>query len=393
MSNVYLKWLLALLVLAFLAGLFLRFTRKIPTYSPPIGRPSPDAGMLDRDIAQQMQAVLDEQVNRLNLPGLQAYVRLPAGAAWSGASGTVDLKRKTQLQDDHILRVGSVTKPFTAVLILKLVEAGQLSLDDRLSQWFPDFPGADQITIRQLLNHSSGIADVLEFPAILGKTIIPWISWKPSELVQIVAGAKLHFTPGSAFHYSNTNYILLGLIAEQVTGQPVVRLLREEILDPLNLTNTFFVPYESAPDRLVRGYDRDLTHIPGLFDIGKNNTSWATSAFTSGALASTAADLGNFFSVLSAGELLGPATMDLMTTFISAPNPGFEPQKGSGLGLVRLVIDGQELYGHPGEFMGSSSLAVYSPAQNYIIVVTSNLSFPDLVSVVSDLQKIVRNSL
>jgi D-alanyl-D-alanine carboxypeptidase len=189
------------------------------------------------------------------------------------------------------------------------------------------------------------------------------------------------------------NYILLGLIAEQISGKTAVQLLRENILEPLKLQNTYFIPYEPTPEKLVRGFDRDLTHMPGLFEIGQGNTSWATSAFTSGALASTANDLGVFLENLSAGTLLSPALMREMTTFIEAPNPGFTEQKGYGLGLVQLTIDGQELFGHPGEFMGSTAQAVYSPSQNYIIVVTSNLSYPNLIDVISDLQKLVRKNL
>jgi D-alanyl-D-alanine carboxypeptidase len=108
----------------------------------------------------------------MRVPGLQAFVRRSDGRTWSGTSGTTDLARRVALRSDDILRVGSVTKTFTAVLILKLVEEGVLSLDDSLAKWFPNFPNAEAITVRQLLNHSSGIPEFLDSPGVLMKSIL-----------------------------------------------------------------------------------------------------------------------------------------------------------------------------------------------------------------------------
>ena len=146
------------------------------------------------------------------------------------------------------------------------------------------------------------------------KSIIPSTYWKRDELLKLIAQDQLLFAPGARFEYSNSNFILLGFLIEDVTGKPVLQLLHEQILDPLNLKNTYFIPYEPAPARLVTGYDRDLTKFPGMLDIGPANTSWATLAFTSGAIASTADDLGVFFDNLFAGKLLSPAMMEEMKT-------------------------------------------------------------------------------
>jgi D-alanyl-D-alanine carboxypeptidase len=258
------------------------------------------------------------------------------------------------MQRDDILRVGSVTKTFTAIIILKLAEDVSLGLDDPIVKWFPDFPYAKEITIRHLLYHTSGIPDII--PKVLMKSIIPSTYWNPEELVDIVAQNETSFKPRGTFEYSNTNYILLGLIAEKVSGKPFV----QQLLDPLNLKHAYFIPYEQAPVNLVPGLDRDLSSFPGMLDISKDNTSWATAAFASDALASTADDLGVFFELLFAGALLLPSTMSEMSTFVSASNPGFSEQNGYGLGLMRLEVDGQELVGHVGEVMGSTAVAMYS---------------------------------
>jgi D-alanyl-D-alanine carboxypeptidase len=191
-----------------------RLTRNVSPFHPPVGRQFSQWGTLEPETAAQLQSILDEDVNLLKVPGLQAFVRTPDGKTWSGTSGTTDLARKNLLQRDHILRVGSVTKTFTAVLILKLAEEGYLSLDDPLAGWFPQYTNAGGVTVRQLLNHSSGIPEILESPNLLIKSIIPWTYWKPQELVDIAAKGKPYFTPGNDWHYSTSNYILLGTLCD-----------------------------------------------------------------------------------------------------------------------------------------------------------------------------------
>jgi len=366
----------------------LQFTRRVKPYVPPADRQISAWGSLDDGTAQRLQAALDEEVNLQKVPGLQAFVRMADGSTWSGVSGTTDLARKDPMQPEDVLRIGSTTKTFTAVLVLKLVEDGRLSLDDPLSNWFPAIPDAEAITVRDLLSHSSGIPEIIQRG--LMKSVIPSTYWTRDQLLQLISQDKPLFTPGSQFSYSNSNYILLGFIVEEITGKPILQLLHEQILDPLNLKNTYFIPYEPARARLVTGFDRDLAKIPGMLEITPGNTSWATLAFTSGAMASNADDLGVFFDNLFEGKLLLSSTMEEMTTFLPATNPGLDAQTGSGLGLMRFEVDGQELIGHVGEFMGSSSIAMYAPDKGYTIIVTSNLSNPDLTSVLADLQAIIK---
>lgn len=361
-----------------------RLTRGVPPFTPPTDRALTAWGTMDEATAHNLQAILDNEVNAQKTLGFQVYIRTPDGKTWSGTSGTTDLARKIPMQRNDVIRIGSTTKTFTAVLVLKLVEEGQLNLDDPLAKWFPDIPEAETITVKHLLNHSSGLAEII--PKGMMKSIISSTYWKRDELLQLIAQDKPAFEPGSAFAYSNSNYILLGYIVEDVTGKTIVQRLHEQIIDPLNLEHTFFIPYEPAPANLVTGYDRDLAHFPGLLDIQPDNVSWATLAFTSGALASTAEDVGIFFDALFTNELLDQVSLDEMTTFIPAENPGFEVQTGSGLGLMRLEIDGHELYGHVGQFMGSESIAMYEPTQNYLIVIASNLSNLEMAEVLAKLQ-------
>jgi D-alanyl-D-alanine carboxypeptidase len=221
---------IAILIVLVIAGLSIPLlTRSVPPYTPPSNREIKDWGTVDQTTAETLQAILDEEVNTLKVPGIQAYVRTPDGLTWSGTSGTTDLQRHQPMQQEDILRIGSVTKTFTAVVILKQVEAGQLSLDDHLSRWFPGIPGAESITVRNLLNHTSGIEDII--PKGMMKSIIPSTVWQEDELLKLIAGGKPGFTPGSQWAYSNSNYILLGMIAEKVTGKSMLQLYHEEIID------------------------------------------------------------------------------------------------------------------------------------------------------------------
>jgi D-alanyl-D-alanine carboxypeptidase len=368
--------------------LVMRLTRSVPPFEPGRHPPAGTWGSLDPETALKLQAILDENVNMLKVPGLQAFVRTATGQTWSGFSGTVDLRRKQPFQRDHVIRTGSVTKTFTAVLVLKLSETGKVNLDEPIIKWFPNLPSAEKITVRHLLDHSSGIPEII--PKVMLKSIFSSTYWEPDELLDLISQDEPAFEPGSQFDYSNSNYILLGLILELESGEPVTQLLHEQILDPLKLKHTFFIPYEPAPDNLVPGYDRDLSKFPGMLDTRVKNTSWATAAFTSGALASTADDLGIFYENLFAGTILNPSSILEMTTFIPASNPGFPEQNGSGLGLMRLIVNGEELIGHVGQFMGSTAIAMFSPAQNDIVVITCNLSNPNLLKTLAEFKAVVK---
>ena len=142
------KLVAGVLLVIFAIMVVWRLTRSVSPYIPPKSRDFSSAVTVDITTSQRLQTILDQDLNQLKIPGMQAYIRTADGKTWSSASGTTDLGRKHTLQPDHILRVWSVTKTFTAVIILKLVEEGYLSLDDPLARWYPDFPNAERITIR-----------------------------------------------------------------------------------------------------------------------------------------------------------------------------------------------------------------------------------------------------
>lgn len=357
--------------------------RRVRLYQPLADPDLSGWGTIDRETAISLQSALDANVNRLKLPGLQASIQTADGLTWSGVSGTTDPERRIPLSRKHIIRVGSVTKTFTAVLILQLVERSELSLQDPLSKWFPSFPNARDITIRDLLTHRSGVYEILRSPAVLGSLLLPQKRWQPNELVEIAA----QHGPGTQgeYSYSNTNYILLGLIAEKITGQDVATLYRQRIFEPLHLSDTYFVPYETTPQRLISSYDRDLIPLPGLYELKPDSVSVATAAYTSGAMVSTADDLRSFYSALFSGELISPAMQQEMKLFFPASDPGTPQLTGYGLGIFRLTIDHEDVWASLGEFVGSMTMVSYSPSEHEFVAIIGNLSLYDYINVWKDL--------
>jgi len=350
---------------------------------PPAGAPNgpwSDVGTGDLD------SLLSRAAKQYGVPAMQATVRWADGTMWRGSSG-ITARADRGSRDDAVFRVGSLTKLFTSVLVLQLVDAGAISLDDPLSRWFPGVPEADRISVRMLLAHRSGVPEVLRSPWVQVRTSVGDKAWRPDDLITIAARRRRTGEPDARFAYSNTNYILLGRIAERVTGQPVAVLLRERITAPLGLARTRILPDTAPPAGLLTGYDRDMIPWPGYYRLRPGARSWATVAFTAGAMVSTADELARFVEALAAGRLVSPDVRKEMLTFHAAPMSATPAQRGYGLGVEQLDLGAVESWGHVGSFIGFTAAAVHVPSRGITIAVTGNLSTFDVLKVVSALEQ------
>jgi D-alanyl-D-alanine carboxypeptidase len=273
---------------------------------------------------------------------------------WTGASGVADVRTGRPIRASDRFRVASVTKPFVATVVLQLVAEGRLSLQDSVERWLPGMlPYGDQITVRQLLNHTGGVPDYTLLPIIELYSGNRSRSWRPQELVALVADRPPDFAAGTSWSYSNTGYVLAGLIVERVTGNRLGRELERRIFRPLGLRDTSFPtnhPFLGGPHS--RGYslqlDDQLNPIEGtLFDITVYNPSLAWSA---GAIVSDVDDLARFFRALLGGRLL-PAELlaDMKTPIEIVPGVGY------GLGLIVSDSPCGRLFGHDGGIPGYSN--------------------------------------
>lgn len=289
-------------------------------------------------------------------------------AAWFGASGT-NLKTNTPIEPRDRFQIGSITKTFVATTVLQLVEAGKLRLEDTLNQRLPQEVASlipkGEITIRQLLNHTSGIPDYLRI--LLNDGVNLFREWQPAELVELIAGQSLHFTPGSSWQYSNTNYILLGMIVENVTGDAIANQIRTRILEPLDLDNTFVADTEAVPGGFVSGY-WDINEDGKLDDTSFISLSLVG---TAGGMVSNTEDLVDFSQALFAGDLLAPASLDQMLTFVDTVNS--RSFSGYGLGVARLNTPDELIYGHSGLTLGYRANMWYVPEDELVYVDLQNV--------------------
>lgn len=304
-------------------------------------------------------------------PGLSVAVRLANGELWTGVSGSASLQPERPVTPDTVFAVASVTKTFVTALILQLSDEGALLLDDRLARYLPDFPRARQITIRQLLSHTSGVYNYFESPRYLREVFAdPGRRWSFQEILGFV-GAP-YCAPGRCFHYSNTNFVLLGRVAEEASGSPVATEIKRRFIDPLSLTNTVFQPDQRTPADRAHGY---LSQRGGGFvDHTRSSRviphlSAVTVAWAAAAMASTPSDLARWASALYGGQVLSPASTALMLTF--------RPVDDYGLGTRVRDFGPRQAVGHLGGIRGFSTAMWHFPAEGFTVVVCENLGMVD----------------
>ena len=330
--------------------------------APPATRASPDPAALQR----QLDGVVET-----GAPGVVALVR-SGPQTWQGASGLGDLGAKRPARAGDRFRIGSVTKSFVATVALQLVGEGKLGLDDHLERWLPGLvPNGDDITVRQLLNHTSGLYDYTDdLPE-------PPRPFQPRQLVAIATGHRPLFAAGKRFSYSNTNYILVGLVIQRVTGQRLATQLQQRIVGPLSLGDTEFPATEQAiASPYIHGYaprDKDWRVADGpagLVDVTEMDPSWAWAA---GAMVSTTADLARFYKALLGGRLLDPEQLQAMQTTVDASQQfGHGVRYGLGLTLLRPGC-ATELWGHGGALAGYRTTAFSTKDADRQLVATTNL--------------------
>ncbi|WJV45391.1 serine hydrolase domain-containing protein [Streptomyces flavofungini] len=313
-------------------------------------------------------------------PGVTARVT-DADGVWKAAAGLGDIERGTPRGERDHYRVGSITKTFVATVVLQLEAEGKLDLDDTVGSWLPGVVegnghDGDRVTIRRLLNHSSGIYDVNADPEYARKIFSTdflqhrYDTWTPAQMIAMAMRHAPHNQPGEGVLYSKTNYLLAGLIIEKATGRPYGDEIRRRVINPLRLRGTR-VPGTSPtlPRPSSRAYDL-LSGAPGgtLHDTTELNPSYAGAA---GEMISNGADLNRFYTALLTGKLLPKRQLDAMKTTI--PVHPDVPRIRFGLGLVSYRLScGVTVWGHTGSAPGSSSVAVTSADGRHTLAANAN---------------------
>jgi D-alanyl-D-alanine carboxypeptidase len=311
-----------------------------------------------------MASAVQAEMQQAGYPGMLVGVWTQGQGRFVATPGVADTATGRPLEPRDAARVGSVTKTFTATVVLQLVEEGKIGLNDPVKRYLDRVPRGSKVTIRMLLNHTSGIPSFP--PGVVNASIEqPHRHWRPNQLIFRGLRQKRLAPPGRQWHYSNVNYVILGTIAEQVTGEPMHRLYRERIFEPLGLEHTRFVPNASMPAGAAHGYF--LKKPTGSFiDTFGWDASWA---FTAGAMVSTLGDLHRYAPALATGTgLLNARTQRKRLTFVDVPSEGI----GYGLGIFTISLGTttlQNYLGHNGIVPGYDSIVLHSPAARTTIAI------------------------
>jgi D-alanyl-D-alanine carboxypeptidase len=275
-------------------------------------------------------------------------------------------------------RVGSLSKTFVAVMLLQLVDDGTIGLDDLVVDHAPELTIADGVTIRQLLAHRSGLPEHTDgelAPAVLAD---PARTWTPADVLELVADQPRDFAPGTQFAYSNTNYIVAGLLLDDVTGMTLAENLQSRIVEPLGLKSTYFAPDDTRSP--IGGFSNSL---PGGDTNGASYHALETSAGAAGALVSTASDLGIFIRALAHGELLDERTYAQMTKGL--------PADGQTLGVFPADPPSTTGISNSGNIPGFTAYMQYDPVTEDLFVLLLNDDTRSPEQLGTDLSEIIRN--
>ena len=342
-----------------------------PTGCGPSRAPAPDRPRgVEAAAAARLQGTLDRVRREQELPGAAAAVVL-GECLWVGVSGLANVGTREPVRSTTLFAVASVTKPFVAALVLKLAEEGMLGLDDRLSRWVPGFPGSRGITLRQLLNHTAGTADFVTDGRFLAAQHRRGLAagWTPQQLLRYVPEPLAR--PGERWSYSNTNYLLLGLVIERATHSTLGRELHRRLLPRAALDRIVFQGEERPRGDVAVGYrqfNADLELEPTPNNPYVPSTTEATSAWASGNLLASAGDLARAGNGLFRDDLLSARSRQEMTQWVKAV---FKPPE-YGLGLGHDELAGEEVWGHSGDISGFHAELWYVPRIGVTVVALVN---------------------
>ncbi|WP_063754776.1 serine hydrolase domain-containing protein [Streptomyces sp. NRRL F-2580] len=339
----------------------------------------PSAAAEPRGPRDAVRDGLEQLVTDDGFPAALAATVGRDGRVRNYTAGVADLRTGAKVPVDGQVRAGSNTKTFTAAVVLQLVGEGTVVLDAPVETYLPNLlrgEGIDgrSITVRQLLQHTSGLPNYTDhiLESVLGKGRHTYR--QPRELLDIALAHEARFAPGTSWEYSNTNYVVAGLLIEKVTGRPLAEQLTRRVIDRAGLRHTYFpgVGEEGIREAHPRGYHAAEPGAP-LEDITELDPSWGWSA---GQLISTPGDLNRFFSALIGGRLLAPAQLAEMRTTVKVEGPGWRPGTRYGLGVSSTPLScGGLMWGHGGDTPGYHSVpGATDDGRAATVVVTANLA-------------------
>ncbi len=372
-----------------------------PTANPmPVATPTPSPSPTPTPLPitiDDRRAALSAALARLRstygIPGISAAVTFPDGTSWIGTTGLANVAARRAVTARTAFAAGSISKTFTSALVMALVEDGKVSLDGSVKAYLPKLVIDPSITVRQLLDHTSGLDDFFSHSAI-DTALLAHRSrvWRAADSLRYVG--KPYFKPGAGWHYSNTNYLVLGMLAEAVGRAPLAVQLRQRFFGPLGLDHTFYQSAERPRGPTAHGY-RFSGSDPRLKGVDVSDgtavmpfTSVVTAAGGAGSIATTASDLARWARSLYGGQLLRPETLASMIDD-AALTTALKSSVPYGLGVQVVTIDSRPALGHSGRLLGFRAVMRWLPAEGIAVVVMTNQSRTDPNLLVQELLRSV----
>lgn len=331
------------------------------------GSTAPSVQAFPADTRAALDNAITQWLAAFKAPGVVAGIWIPGQGSYVVARGVSDLTTGTPMQTNEHFRIGSITKTFTVTALLQLAGEGKLGLDDPVSKYVSYIPNGQNITLRMLANMTSGLFSYTEDDAFVTAIFTdPARVWTPRQLIDVGIAHSPDFPPGTGFHYSNTNTVLLGVIIEQVTGKPIQDVFAEKIFAPLGLHDTSWPTSSALPAPYAHGIT-EQTLDGTQADATNRNPSWA---YTAGQLISNLDDLKIWIESYATGSLITPAMQQQRLTWVTFPPNTNQKKYGLGIGYYNGWL------GHTGELPGYNSGAFYLPQQRATIVILVNSDIP-----------------
>lgn len=335
---------------------------------------------------QHYQSLLNE-ITSNGVVGITMSIYHPQTGMWLGASGKADLHNDIDMKPCTISRMGSTVKMITATTVLKLAEEGKLNLDDKIADYLSGdamnkIEHAKTATIRQLLHHSSGMYNYIQSLTFQTASLNDFIKeWKPEELLSYAYNKKAYFEPGTDVRYSNTGYILLGMLIEKIEGKPFYKVFEEKIFTPLGLSKTKFAAENPVPNNIARGYIDMYSKLQVTECTYYSGWDYYTA---DGGLISNPYDLNVFFRALMHGQILNSNSLQEMLTWKTEKHPDTEFFPISyGLGIFKIETPKGIAYMHSGDAVGYYANMLYFPSDSTTIVYAVNSNYGKIDQFVS----------
>ena len=324
------------------------------------------------------QSLLNEMTAK-GVVGITMSIFHPDHGSWSGASGMADLSSNTPMKPCNISRVGSTVKTFTATTILILAEEEKLSLDDKISDYLnheaiSEIENADRATIRQLLQHSGGVYNYIQNLQFQTASLNDLVKeWRADDLLHYARGKDAYFAPVADVRYSNTGYILLGLLIEKIENKSIAQVFDEKIIIPLGLTMTQFAGKDPVPNGIVRGYIDLYSNLQVLESTYFSGWDYYTA---DGGLISNPHDMNTFLKALMGGNVISESSLNEMLSFRAPSEVDSEMYPISfGLGIFKLETPYGPAFMHSGDAIGYYANMLYFPESDIAISYAVNSNY------------------